>query len=200
MKKIAITGSVACGKTTLLNALKKHNFPVFNCDSTIAELYKNPKVLDKIKEIFPLCFKNNTFDKKTLLSILIQTPILFRKLEDVLYPYLNTEMTSFEKKSKIKNNKIAFFEVPLLFEKRMEKFYDQIIVINSTKRQRQKKFIKRGGNIKVFQVLNSMQFSDIKKICIAKKYGFLLFPLTSIKMLPRNINVLLNEIRKCTLI
>ena len=67
MKKIAITGSIACGKTTLLNELTKHGFPVFNCDSTIAELYKKPEVLEKIKEVFPLCFENCTFDKKNYL-------------------------------------------------------------------------------------------------------------------------------------
>jgi len=194
MKKIAITGSVACGKTTLLNELTKHGFPVFNCDSTIAELYKKPEVLEKIKEAFPLCFENCTFDKKKLLSILIQKPYLFRKLEGILYPYLHTEMMIFEEKSRRKNKKIIFFEVPLLFEKRMEKFYDQIIVVNSTKKKRQKNFTERGGNIKVFQVLNSMQWSDIKKVCIAKKYGFLLFSLTSIKMLHKIINVLLTQL------
>ncbi len=200
MKKIAITGSIACGKTTLLNELTKHGFPVFNCDSIIAELYKNPEVLEKVKKVFPLCFEHYIFNKKKLLGLLIQEPSFFRKLEGILYPYLDTEMMIFEEKARRKNKKIIFFEVPLLFEKRMEKFYDQIIVVNSTKRQRQKNFIKRGGNIKVFQVLNSMQWSDIKKVSIAKKYGFLLFSLTSIKMLPRNITVLLNEIKECTLI
>jgi dephospho-CoA kinase len=200
MKKIAITGSIACGKTTLLNALATHCFSVFNCDSTIAELYKSPEVLKKIKEMFPICFENDAFDKKKLLGILTQQPFLLKKLEGILYPYLNTEMMIFEEKSRRKNEKMVFFEVPLLFEKRMEKFYDQIIVINSTKRKRQNNFIERGGNIKVFQVLNSVQWSDIKKVCIAKKYGFLLFPLTSIKMLPKNITVLLNKIKECTLI
>ena len=99
-------------------------------------------------------------------------------------------MNEFESKAR-RFSKIAFFEVPLLLEKNLEKNYDKVIVLHSTKWKRKKNFLKRGGNEAMFHFLNSNQWSDAKKSSIAKKKDF-----TLISALGRNISY--KNLHECT--
>ncbi len=168
MKKIAITGLVACGKSTVLRHFAKR-YPVFNCDDAIRQLYYCDDTLCEIKKKFNM----TTFSKEALIHTIIHNDGALKKLEAILYPKLHKAMAEFERKAR-RFSKIAFFEVPLLFEKGLEQNYDEVIVLYSTKWKRKKNFLKRGGNEVMFRFLNSNQWSDAKKLSIAKKKDFTL--------------------------
>ncbi len=44
MKKIAVSGSICCGKSTLLQAIKDLGYEVASCDEMVAEIFKTPDV------------------------------------------------------------------------------------------------------------------------------------------------------------
>ena len=71
-------------------------------------------------------------------------------------------MKKFTKKNKQK--KILFFEIPLLIESNLMDYFNTIIFIKSKKSLRIKRFKAKGGNVKLFNVLNSKQLSDKKKL------------------------------------
>ncbi len=177
MKSVAITGGVACGKTTLAKKFIEQGFPVFNCDDEIRKLYQHPKILGEIQAILPNIFDGKTLNKEKLRHTLSK-PIL-KKLEGVLYPYLIKTMKAFKIFYRRKNYEIIFFEVPLLFEKNWHRFFDGAIFIHSNRRVRQRNFITRGGNIATFHLLNSTQWCDDKKLSIAKKMGYKILPLNT---------------------
>jgi dephospho-CoA kinase len=185
MKKIAITGTVACGKSTVLRHFSKC-FPVFNCDDAIRDLYHQSDTISEIKKKFTM----ETFCKEKLIQILVQNKHALKSLEAILYPKLHKMMNEFERKAR-RFSKIAFFEVPLLLEKNLEKNYDKVIILNSTKWKRKKNFLKRGGSEAMFHFLNSNQWSDAKKSSIAKKKDF-----TLISALGRNISY--KNLHECT--
>ena len=70
-------------------------------------------------------------------------------------------MRKFETKNK--NKRYVFFEIPLLVESKLMKKFDVIIFIKANKSLRFKRFLLKGGNKKLFQVLNKKQLSDKKK-------------------------------------
>ena len=51
--KIAITGGIGSGKTTLINLIKNMGFPVYSCDEICQKLYKKRRFLKKLKILFP---------------------------------------------------------------------------------------------------------------------------------------------------
>ena len=71
-------------------------------------------------------------------------------------------MKKFVKKNKQK--KLLFFEIPLLIESKLMDYFNAIIFIKSKKSFRIKRFKAKGGNEKLFKVLNSKQLSDKKKL------------------------------------
>ena len=66
----------------------------------------------------------------------------------------------------IKNKKkqIIFFEIPLLIESKLMKFFDYIILVVSPKKIRLKRYIKNGGDKKMFYLLDKNQMSAKEKI------------------------------------
>lgn len=189
MKKIAITGGIASGKTAVAILFAAKNFPVFNCDDEVKKLYQNPKVLEKIKAQFPNSFTENTLNKTKLKQELTKNGLL--KLEAILYPSLIKRMKQFTFANRIKGKKMAFFEVPLLLEKNWTPLFDDAIIIASTKRKRQRHFIARGGNPTVFSLLNNAQWGDAKKLAVATKNNFKIIPSVSLKQLQNQVEKIL---------
>ena len=66
--------------------------------------------------------------------------------------------------NKNKNKKILFYEIPLLIESKLMKFFDVIIFIKSKKKLRLKRFKSKSGDQRLFKLLNTKQLSDKKKI------------------------------------
>ena len=56
------------------------------------------------------------------------------------------------------------FEIPLLFESKLGKYFNTIILVNAKKSLRLKRYLSKGGNKKMFSILNKRQISPtIKK-------------------------------------
>ena len=71
-------------------------------------------------------------------------------------------MRKFTKKHK--NKKILFYEIPLLIESKLMKYFNLIIFIKANKSLRLKRFKSKKGNKKLFYLLNKKQLNDNKKI------------------------------------
>tara|TARA_B100001564_G_scaffold53001_1_gene39962 strand:- start:4322 stop:4621 length:300 start_codon:yes stop_codon:yes gene_type:complete len=71
-------------------------------------------------------------------------------------------MLKFLKKNRKK--KFLFFEIPLLIESKLQKYFDVTIFIKSKNSLRLKRYISRGGNIKLFSILDKHQLKDSKKM------------------------------------
>lgn len=158
---VAVTGSIASGKSTFLQKIASKNTPIFSCDEEIRKLYQNSKIINDIKKIIPNIIKDDKINKEVLLQKIFENHKILKKLESILYPSLKKEIQKFA--SYHRNAKTVYFEVPLLFEKNMSHLFDDIIVIIAPKKLRERRFKKKGGNMKLFRILNSLQFNEKKK-------------------------------------
>jgi dephospho-CoA kinase len=172
MKKIAITGNIGSGKTTISNILLKAGYKVFQCDKEISNLYLVKNLKDEIKNTFEnkvknLFFKNGRINKVALSDYVFSSSMQLRKLEKIIYYHLEITKKDFLEKNKKK--KLLFFDIPLLFEKKLEDEYDFIIYLFLNKENQKKRVLKRKNmsEDKLKKILkNQKTFSKSKKISL----------------------------------
>ena len=122
--KIAITGGIGCGKSTLMKLLKEQfsHIPQFSMDSLAHEALATPEVQQYCLEQF------QSTNRKDIGIIIFDPKHKFDMafLEFKIYPII------FEKLQLIfQQNDKCFIEVPLLYEKGFQNFFDKTIVVSS---------------------------------------------------------------------
>ncbi|MBR2578395.1 MAG: dephospho-CoA kinase [Erysipelotrichaceae bacterium] len=123
--KIAITGSIGSGKSTVSAYIKDKGYHVFDCDAYNAFLLeKGHEGYRRVKETFPEAFEGSKLNKKTLAGIVFNDPGKKALLESILHPLIIEEMI---KESKAHDP--FFAEVPLLFESGLEGLFDRSLLI-----------------------------------------------------------------------
>ena len=127
---IAITGKIASGKSTASNVFKEKGYPILSSDKVVEELYKTSQLTNKIEKAFSLSFKDGQVDKNVLRDYLLTHPKDKRKLERMVHPLVEKEILNFLSTSK---SPIRVVEVPLLFESNLDRYFDDIIVIDIAK-------------------------------------------------------------------
>ena len=160
MIKIGITGSLASGKTTASRMLSLRRGPLFSADKTVKELYQNKNFKSLIGKRFRV--KNNHQLKKSLKNLILEDKKNIKKLEKIIHPLVRKKMRNFT--SQNKNKKLLFYEIPLLIESKLMKYFNLVIFIKAKKKLRLKRFQLKGGDKKLFNVLNEKQMKDAKKI------------------------------------
>ena len=159
MKKVAITGNIGSGKTTISKFLLEKKFRVFECDYEINKLYKTKNLKREIKKFFHksidnLIFKNGRINKQALSKYVFSKPKELRKLEKIIYIQLEKNKSKFILKNE--KQKILFFDVPLLFEKKQENNYDYVIYLYVENSAQRKRVMNRKG-------MDEKKFKDILK-------------------------------------
>ena len=132
---IGLTGGIGCGKSTALEVLKKHGYPVISCDDITRGLYKKRKILKKLRIEFPSAIAGRVFykaDKKEISRIIFSDEKKYTFLTDFLTK--ETFKVAISRAKKIKGT--AIVEVPLLFENNLAANFDKIIVITRDKTAR----------------------------------------------------------------
>ena len=157
--KIGITGSIASGKTTASKILSYKRGPLFSADTVIKRFYMNNDFKKLLIKEFNIEKKLNL--KDSLKKQIIKSKKNIKKLEKIIHPLVRKEMKKFSNSNK--NKRKLFYEIPLLIENKLMKYFDVIIFIKANKKERLKRFKAKGGNEKLFNILNSKQLSDLEK-------------------------------------
>ena len=74
---------------------------------------------------------------------------------ELIHPLVRKAMKSFSKKHKKKS--LIFYEIPLLIEGNLMKYFDVIYFIQAKKKIRLRRFISKGGKRGFFEILNKKQ-------------------------------------------
>lgn len=126
MKKIAITGGIGSGKSTVLELIKDQGFPVFSCDEIYKEIIVSKEYIQKIQENFPTAVKNGLIDKQILSTLIFKDKTKRDMLNQIAHPLI---MKRLFWKMDLSNDNLVFAEVPLLFEGNFENLFDAVIVV-----------------------------------------------------------------------
>ena len=144
-KLVGITGGIGSGKTTFSNHLKKLGYLVHESDAVVSEMYTKPKkqFLSFIKEkISQDAVNHNKINKTEIANVIFNNNTIKRLLERRIHKEVQNSREAFIKKHTKKKNKIIFADIPLLFENKLEKSFDLVICIISSKKNRSKRVLK----------------------------------------------------------
>ena len=135
MPVFGITGNLASGKSEVAKLLKNKGAVVFDADALVHQYYQDKKslVYKKVAASFPEAAEKGQISRKKLGNIVFSCESKLRKLERIVHPPVIRELKKWTQIQK-KKREIAIAEVPLLFEKRLEKHFDRVILV-CTKRQ-----------------------------------------------------------------
>ena len=130
--KVAITGNIGSGKSTFTKFLFEDGFPVILADDISKEILAgDPEVREEVLiEFGAQSFLGNKINKKYLADKIFSDPKKLRKINSILHPRVRKRI-DFLSKEYFKENDIVFVEAALIFESKIEKFYDYIVLITT---------------------------------------------------------------------
>ena len=142
--KIAITGGIGSGKSTVIGILSKLGFKVVSLDEVYAKLLDDQDFVMQLCNQFdvqPLTCENKIMlDRKALSEKVFSNAQLLAKLNAF------THQRIFESAFKMQENSVTFYEVPLLFEGNYQHKFDRVWVVIRDKNARIASAIARDGN------------------------------------------------------
>ena len=132
LKWYGLTGGIATGKSTVARLLQGRGFPVIDADQIAHQLTeKNQPGYNQIVKDFGrgILDADQNIDRKKLAQIIFNNSTEKDKLESILHPLIQQKVQSLKSDYKAKNFLMCFYDVPLLFEKKIETQFDAVILV-----------------------------------------------------------------------
>ena len=165
---VGLTGGIASGKTTIVDFLRKNKLAVHDSDLVVGGIYSKPKTkfLNYLKKTsLGKSIKGKNIDKEIVREEIFNNIKKRKLLESYVHDEVKKVRNIFIKKHKQKKTRIIFLDIPLLFEKKLEKICDFIILFYAPLTIRKKRAIRRRGmQKKILEKIIKSQLNDkIKK-------------------------------------
>ena len=125
--RIGITGSIACGKSTVSSYLRSLGYAVVDADAISREMTADGGLaIPALKEAFPDCFtESGSLDRQKLGALVFSDSDARNRLNSILHPMiLSGVMAEIEAYESMGG--VVFADIPLLFECGMEHFFDKV--------------------------------------------------------------------------
>ena len=141
---IGITGSIACGKSTVSNYLKSKGYIVIDADKIGHEALDD----DYVKEKLILAFGNeiledNKINRQKLGELVFGNSSNLNVLNNIIHPEIRKKIL--EKIDKNNDKELIFIDVALLFEAKFDDLVDKIIVVYVDKNTQLTRLMKRNS-------------------------------------------------------
>jgi dephospho-CoA kinase len=144
MIRIALTGSIGMGKSTVARMFAAAGVPVFDADAVVRELQApGGGLVEKIGEIFPGCVRCGTLDRECLAQIVLADREKLTMLERLVHPVVLEARKKFI--ASRSGAPALVFEIPLLFETGGEKEFDKVVVVSTLGEIQRRRVLERPG-------------------------------------------------------
>ncbi|MFN8792128.1 MAG: dephospho-CoA kinase [Bdellovibrionales bacterium] len=138
MKWVGLTGGLGTGKSTVSRLLLRHGIPVIDADAIARQVLElhGPAYGPVVQNFGPeILQSNNVIDRKRLAEKVFGRPAELEKLERIVHPFVQAEVKRQRQWLEDQHAPGAVYDVPLLFEKGLEKQFDAIIVVTAQEPQ-----------------------------------------------------------------
>ena len=144
MIRIALTGSIGMGKSTVAKMFERAGIPVFDADAVVRELQSpGGGLVEKIGDLFPGCVRCGTLDRDCLAQIVLSDREKLAALEALVHPAVRDAREAFV--AKHSDVPALVFEIPLLFETGGETAFDKVVVVSAPAEVQHARVLARPG-------------------------------------------------------
>ena len=143
MKKVAITGNIGSGKSWVCELFKQQlGIPVYSSDDAAKQMYFLPDVRQQLVKRFgdAVYFSDTELNRKYIADLIFHDEKAQADLEGILYPAL---FVDFEQWMKKQDAPYVLFESALIFEKRLEKRFDAVVMVSASEATRLRRAMER---------------------------------------------------------
>ena len=129
MRIIGITGSIACGKSTVSRHLIRKGFPVIDGDLLARQLtVSGGEAMGDIRSAFGIDYilPDGSMNRQAMGQLVFSDPRAREKLDRVLAPYLRAAVTESIEQLRMQGVRLCFLDMPLLFEKGYDRYCDTV--------------------------------------------------------------------------
>ena len=163
MIKVAITGGIGTGKTTISSMFADKGIPVFNSDEIAKEIMNTNSLLkNEIVTAFgDKAYDKNKRNKEYLSDAVFNNEILLKKINSIVHPYVAEEFNSWIQEQ---NSKYIIYESAIIFENQAEDFFDKIICVTASEEEVISRIMKRNDFSvdKIKSIINKQLPNDAK--------------------------------------
>lgn len=142
--KVAITGGLACGKSTVCKIFQNLGACVVSSDKIVHELLSPKTNLSKkiVNALGPEVLDGNQLSRKKIADLVFQNKNLILTLENLLHPPVKEKIEELYKEH-LKENPGGLFvvEVPLLFESQTPFDFEKVIVVACDKNRALERYL-----------------------------------------------------------
>ena len=141
MKRIALCGNIASGKSTVQKMLEDKGFKVLDTDAVSHDLLtvKNKPLYEAFKNYD--VFKDGEFSRYKTGQLIFADEDARLKIAAIMHPQIKEEILKFFEKNN--DEDLLFVGIPLLFEANMQDIFDKIIFIYTDDNIRLERLINR---------------------------------------------------------
>ena len=144
MIKIALTGSIGMGKSTVARMFERAGIPVFDADAEVRRLQgEEGALVEAIGRRFPGSVIDGVLDRDLLARIVLEDPEELAALEAIVHPEVQAARERFI--AAHSEAPAILFEIPLLFETGGESTFDKIIVVSAPAEIQRTRVLSRPG-------------------------------------------------------
>jgi dephospho-CoA kinase len=147
MRRIALTGGIATGKSYVLSRLRAAGVPVVDAD-VLARAAVRPgsaglaAVIDRFGR--ELVMPDGTLDRARLAAIVFQDNAARRDLEAIVHPFVRHEIDEFFRALPA-DVPFAVADIPLLYETGRQRQFEKVIVVACARETQLQRVMARGG-------------------------------------------------------
>lgn len=143
---IGLTGGIASGKSTVSNFFKELGVKVIDADIVAREISERKATIDEICNIFgrDILDENGRIVREKLRERVFQDKRLVRKLNSIIHPQVIEYFK--ERKDENREDELLIFDVPLLYEAKMDTLCDKVIVVGVDRKKQIERVLQRDGS------------------------------------------------------
>ncbi len=144
MIRIALTGSIGMGKSTVARMFERAGVPVFDADAEVRRLQgPGGALVERIGARFPGTVRGGVLDRDRLAQTVLEDPEELAALEAMVHPAVRSAREEFVDKHR--DAPALIFEIPLLFETGGERDFNKVIVVSAPPEVQRERVLARPG-------------------------------------------------------
>ena len=194
MIKIGLTGSIAMGKSEVGRILVGEGIPLFDSDREVHKLYDSSAGATLLQPIVPEAVQHDKVDRRLLSETVLADPLKLTRVETVVHAEIAKRRDVFTAAAESRGHAIVVYDVPLLFEKQLEKTVDVTIVVSAPEtEQRQRALARDGMTQQKLDMIMSRQIPDQEK---RRRADYVIENNSTLLALAEHTRAVLDEIKR----